>query len=515
MLKVSLLNNRYDWSDATAAKDTQWLNPTFIYLKDYYEYYSEFKDQVKWITPIWQDSTVEEYANWIIDSKLDVIGFGFYIWNAHIWVKVANLVRKKNPKILIFGGGPDIDFLDKDYAANLAPSFDYVVKYDGEEPFRIVLDNLVQGKPLTDIDQLYTIVDSKMVGKFTKTVNRRNDWFQENSPILNNRDILLKAFSEANDRGQKIMMTWGTTRGCPYSCAFCDWGVSEYKKVGKRNPKLSKRELTFLAVNNVVGIVLEDANWGMFKADIDITIHWSRLYTRYKMLYRENLSHSKNNKDNVIKIIRIMAKSGMIPRYGAALQDLDEDVLKYNDRPDISWEGHQEVIKEISKVTQDTTMCYAMIITGMPGQTFNSIVETFSKLGESNLFDNYNIMPFLMLPGAPMNMPAHREKYQVQHTMGHILEDHVLKNRLWEKDTNFATFPVKFLTSSFSFTSHEYLNIIFMSEFMRVFNIYFHSVFDQGLDRRYFYKNFPSISNDIMGCFFTKATNYLKYHFDE
>ena len=519
MIKIYILNNKYDWADAietnSEALNTQWLNPTFIYLKDYYEYYSEYKDQVEWVVPVWQDSTIDEYANWVIDNELDIVGFGFYIWNAHIWIKVAKKIKQLNPNIIILAGGPDIDFFEKEYALKLKDSFDYIIKYDGEEPLRQILDNLIEDKPIKDIDQVYTIENEKLVGKFTNTVNRRNSWYQENSPILNNKKILIDAFSEAQKRNQDILMTWGTTRGCPYKCAFCDWGVNEYRKVGKRNPKLSKRELTFLALNKVKGIVLEDANWGMFKSDIDITKHWAALYTRYKMLYRENLSHSKNQKDNVIKIIRIMAKAGMIPRYGAGLQDLDLDVLKYNDRPDLTWEEHQEVIGEIQKYTKDDTKCYAMIIPGMPGQTLNSIIETFCKLGESNLFDDYNIMPFLMLPGAPMNTPAYREKFNVAHSTGHIIEDYTFMKRKWEKSSNFATFQVRFLTSCFSFNSKEYLEIVFMSWFMKQFEVYFHSVFDQGIDRRYFYNNFrDKISKEILGDSFNKSINYLKHHFD-
>ena len=38
MIKISILNNKYDWADAietnSEALNTQWLNPTFIYLNN-------------------------------------------------------------------------------------------------------------------------------------------------------------------------------------------------------------------------------------------------------------------------------------------------------------------------------------------------------------------------------------------------------------------------------------------------------------------------------------------------
>jgi len=514
MLRVSLLNNKNEWKDAVGITGKRWINPTFIYLKDYYEYYSTYKDKVEWVIPTWQDLTFDEYVQWVLNSNLDVIGFGFYIWNAHRWVEVANSVRKKNPNILIIAGGPDIDFLDKEYAAMLEDSFDFVIKYDGEEPFRLLLDKLVENKPIQDIDGVYTIKDSTMIGQLDKVITRRTTWYQENSPILNNKQILKDAFTEGHTLGQEIMITWGTTRGCPYKCAFCDWGVSDYLKVGKKNPKISKRELTFLALNGVSGISLEDANWGMFNSDVDISVHWSRLYKRYNMLYRENASTSKNRKENVTKIIKIMAESGMLPRFAVGLQDLDPNVLKYNDRPDLTWEEHQEVLRELAKYNLGKTSTQAMLILGMPGQTLTTLIETFCKLGESKLFDDYAVNPFLMLPGAPMNMPVLRKKYNVKHTLGYLQDEKVISTARWEKDTSRVVFPVKFLTSCFSFSSKDYLEMIVMSNFITQFNIHFESVFDKGVDRRHFYTNFREISKQILGDFFTKTVAYLKYHFD-
>ena len=95
MLRVSLLNNKNEWKDAVGIKGRRWINPTFIYLKDYYEYHSTYKDKVEWVIPTWQDLPIDEYVKWVLNSNLDVIGFGFYLWNAHRWVKVANSIRKK------------------------------------------------------------------------------------------------------------------------------------------------------------------------------------------------------------------------------------------------------------------------------------------------------------------------------------------------------------------------------------------------------------------------------------
>ena len=181
-----------------------------------------------------------------MDNELDVIGFGCYIWNTHIWINVARLLKKANSNILIIAGGPDIDFINPECAATLEDSFDFVIRYDGEEPVRLLLDKLVENKPIQDIDGIYTIKNSKMIGQLKNVINRRTTWYQENSPILNNQQILKDAFVKARNRGQEVTITWGTTRGCPYKCSFCDWGVGEYIKVGKRNVELSKEELTFL-----------------------------------------------------------------------------------------------------------------------------------------------------------------------------------------------------------------------------------------------------------------------------
>ena len=262
-------------------------------------------------------------------------------------------------------------------------------------------------------------------------------------------------------------------------------------------------------------IVLEDANWGIFKEDVDITKHWAYLYKNTGHLERENSSYSKNQKENVIKIVTIMAEAGMINSHSPALQDINEDVLKYNERPDLTWEEQQEVIKIIRHITKDykkKLKCHAQMILGMPGQTFTTIIDTYVKLGECELLDDYYNQPFLVLPGAPVNFPTLRKKYNIKHTKGFLLDNYTLFRYKWEKDSSFSLIPANLLTSCFSFTTREYFEMFIVAEFIREFDKYFSYVFDEGVDRKEFYTNFKYFSKDILGDYLFKIVNYLEHH---
>ena len=140
------------------------------------------------------------------------------------------------------------------------------------------------------------------------------------------------------------------------------------------------------------------------------------------------------------------------------------------------------------------------------------MIDTYIKLGECYLLDDYYNQPFLVLPGAPVNFPALRKKYNIKHTKGFLLDNYTLFRYKWEKDSSFSLIPANLLTSCFSFTTREYLEIIVVAEFINEFDRYFSSVFDEGVNRREFYTNFKYFSRDILDDYLFKIVNYLEYH---
>ena len=66
------------------------------------------------------------------------------------------------------------------------------------------------------------------------------------------------------------MKPFETTRGCPYSCTYCEIGTKYYQKI---KHKLSKiyAEIDWMAKNKVVFVYNADSNFGTMKEHLDIT----------------------------------------------------------------------------------------------------------------------------------------------------------------------------------------------------------------------------------------------------
>jgi hypothetical protein len=65
------------------------------------------------------------------------------------------------------------------------------------------------------------------------------------------------------------MAIYETTRGCPYKCTYCDWGGGTFTKVVKKPLETIFAEIEFLCANKIEYFFVADANFGIYKEDVD------------------------------------------------------------------------------------------------------------------------------------------------------------------------------------------------------------------------------------------------------
>lgn len=139
----------------------------------------------------------------IVSENADVVAFSCYIWNISFVLELVNLLSGCNAKIIL--GGPEVS-----YCAELVlksnKRVDYVLSGEGEKPFASLLNALYNNEKLTDC-----------MGICYREKNR----IVINEPFISNEvpdspytDEYFKAL------GGRIAYI-ETSRGCPYSCAFC------------------------------------------------------------------------------------------------------------------------------------------------------------------------------------------------------------------------------------------------------------------------------------------------------
>ncbi|MEE0840356.1 MAG: DUF4080 domain-containing protein [Acutalibacteraceae bacterium] len=149
------------------------------------------------------NETVEQLYLRIEKEKADVIAFSCYIWNIEYVLKLSAMLKRKNRKIIV--GGPEVSYCAKKILFE-NKSIDYVLSGEGEYPFSALLDALIYNKKLSAIDGLSF---------------RRGRKIIVNEPFVTDK-IPISPYCEEylSSLGGRIAYL-ETSRGCPFSCAFC------------------------------------------------------------------------------------------------------------------------------------------------------------------------------------------------------------------------------------------------------------------------------------------------------
>jgi len=349
----------------------------------------------------------EDFSAAIEARKPDLIGFANYSWNFHISYEYARAIKEMFPEIPIVFGGPNYG-LEEEEVEEFWRQYDLIDFYiirEGEEAFVRLLDFLCANefninaakKKLEKIPNCHYKIESKIISG-------------PDLPRLTLEDIpspyLMGLMDKFFDESLGPMIH--TTRGCPFSCAFCTEGSPYYNIVEQRMDTL-KEELHYIA-KRVVGpldLYISDANFGMFKQDILKAEMLSEMQKQYGYPRYIHVSTGKNQKERVIEIAKML--DGALSM-AASLQSTDPIVLQNVSRSNISVEKLTAVGKLANKVEAGT---YSEIILGLPGDTFEAHRKSLRDCVEAN-FDNIRMYQLIMLPQTVLNTPSNRRKFGIK-----------------------------------------------------------------------------------------------------
>ncbi len=128
------------------------------------------------------------------------IGFSVYVWNRSLTVAVAQELRRLNPEIILFCGGPEVT------ASPLTAVFDFIIVGEGEKPFLSFCERISNGLDYTDIPGII----------------REGAPFVPPPPPLEDLDRIPSPYLTAViDTRQTQGLLWQLSRGCSFTCDFC------------------------------------------------------------------------------------------------------------------------------------------------------------------------------------------------------------------------------------------------------------------------------------------------------
>ncbi len=178
----------------------------------------------------------------INEKKPDVIAFSCYIWNISFIRELIRRIAEKLPGIPIILGGPEVSYNPEEILA-LNPVVDYIIMGEGEVPFPKLLNRLQDGKDASDIAGLYFRNNNGGV-----TCNKAK------KPLPEPPSPYTPEYFQALE-GRIAYLE--TSRGCPYSCAFCLSGINGCS-VRFFDMERAKKELVLLANSGTQTVKLVD-----------------------------------------------------------------------------------------------------------------------------------------------------------------------------------------------------------------------------------------------------------------
>ena len=344
------------------------------------------------------------------EGEPDILGLSSYAWNHELAYFFAKYAKARNPRIATLMGGPNfpLTVAEQESYLRTLPAIDIAVRgptYEGERAFANIIQHFVDTRK--DIGDLQAnsvpgnIWIDKRTGDFVHggDIDRIHDLDDIPSPYL--KGLLDPYF----DTGYFPMMQ--ISRGCPFSCQFCNSSVLSNSKIHSHSLENVKADLLYIAerIKPEICLCFADDNFGMYGLDEEIADYIAFLQQKYRWPQYIRTTTGKNKHE---RIIRVMRKTGGILPMTSAVQSTNPEVLLNIKRSNIKLEAYSEIQKELIAQGMQS---YGELILCMPGETKASFMKSVEGLLDSGV-KRISAHQLMLLHGAPLNDPESRAKWQ-------------------------------------------------------------------------------------------------------
>lgn len=355
-----------------------------------------------------------------------LMGFSNYSWNLNLSYEYVKQIKRRSPETTIVMGGPNYG-LSRDEILDFwkrYPLIDFYIVFEGE----LAMVELVRALQSVHYDA-NALKNSGI--ELPNCHYLDGETIVEGKPLPRIKDLgelpspYQMGFMDKFFDGTLIPMI-STTRGCPFQCTFCSEGLNYYNKVSKRH-ELSD-ELRYIAerVGSMADLCLTDANWGMFKEDIDKATILAKIQKEFGWPGKLIVSSGKNQKERVMKVAS-MLNGAMFA--GGAMQSTDEQILKNIKRSNIS-------LEELGPADNDDQPAndvdsYTELILALPGDTVQAHTKSLRDMVDIGVH-RVRMYQLIMLRQTEMNTLESRNKFGLQ-TRFRIMPRSFGRYELWGK----------------------------------------------------------------------------------
>lgn len=383
-------------------------NPIYYWLKSFYKKNGKYFDQYEWLPTeyLYDENIVDR----IISEGTDILCLSVYLWNFESLMKVAKEVSDKDPSIHIIIGGPECHANTEPDWFERYPFIDFAVYGDGEKAFSDLLDWFAFPDEI-DYRSIPNIVVSDYKSKHE--ILKFRD-YNSYSPYLDLQEEFLEDYFGFKNKvnGAYVYLPYERTRGCMYSCAFCDWQGGLHYKVNTRINDY-KEEIDFFS-KHAIRTMQVDANVGMMKEDLPFYEYVFEKTKEHNLAYMpiEPRNMAKLHKDKVSVIYDLLCEASPNYNLKVSVQSIYDDVLANIERPDVPWPQHKEIIKK-TKSKYPYVRIVPELIMGLPGLTFDRILETHLDFLDIPMTYLHSF-EWVLLKKAPAYSKEYRDKHNLK-----------------------------------------------------------------------------------------------------
>lgn len=313
----------------------------------------------------------------------DIVGISCYTWNKQYSLTLAKTIKSIWPQCVVVAGGPEVneEWMNIDY-------IDSLVIGEGEQAFVDMLVNIVDNTPLEKVYRNQKITNLEEI------------------PSPYTLGIFDSIISQHPDIGWYAILE--SSRGCPYSCTFCDWGGATNSKIRKFTLTRIENDLKWFVKNNVYTVLVPDANFGIFKQrDKEIAV----LIRNYAELPESKIQHvmttyAKNTNLECFEIEQIfgpysygmtVSVQSMSP---GSLEAIKRNLMKIN-----------ELTRVFSLSEEYKIKTYTEIILGLPRETLDEFKSGIAKILELGQHNQLQVWILMLIPNSEMNTPEYRQMF--------------------------------------------------------------------------------------------------------
>ena len=366
-----------------------------------------------------------------------IVAFSTYIWNCNFNKAVAKLIKKKYPRcIIVFGGhhvAPGGGMLEE------CPYIDYLLHGEGEVIFRRLMRALLGLENSEEIPGISLRTPNGILTN-PEMISGECDF---PSPYLNG--YFDKILAENPDTEFTALIE--TSRGCPNSCAYCDWSNMK-SKIRKFPIERIYGEIEWMSKNRIIVLGSADSNFGIFKRDKEITDKIIEAKNATGFPVRFQTSYAKNSTKDVFDIGLKLEKSGLNRGITLSFQSMCKEVLKNIGRENISVDYYAELMNLYNNAGVAT---YTELILGLPGETYESFTDGIDKLLTLGQHNSIYIHNCEWLPCSIMGRKDYVDYYKIGTSHIPLNQPH----RDFELDDDIPE-QSSIVTSTYSMTNNDW-----------------------------------------------------------